>query len=88
MSYSIRIRKQALKELADLPTKQSLKVEAAIDNLADNPRPVGCKKLKGEHDFVWRIRVGDYRVLYKIEDEIKVIEVGKIGNRKNVYEQF
>jgi mRNA interferase RelE/StbE len=86
MSYSIRIRKQALKELADLPTKQSLKVEAAIDNLADNPRPVGCKKLKGEHDFVWRIRVGDYRVLYKIEDEIKVIEVGKIGNRKNVYE--
>lgn len=84
MSYRISIRKQAMKELQELPLKQSRKVAAAIDDLAENPRPAGCKKLKGEQEFFWRIRVGDYRVLYKIDDEIKVVEVGKIGNRKNI----
>ena len=86
MSYRISIRKQALKEIEDLPRKASKQVSAAIDSLADTPRPVGCKKLKGEHSYIWRIRVGDYRVLYKIDDVIKIIEVGKVGNIKNVYE--
>jgi mRNA interferase RelE/StbE len=85
MSYHVSIRKQALKELENLPLKESRKVAAAIDELSQNPRPDGCKKLKGEHEFIWRIRVGDYRVLYKIEDEIKVVEVGKISDRKDVY---
>jgi len=86
MSYRISIRKQALKEIEELPPKLSRKVSAAIDELAINPRPTGCKKLKGEHEYIWRIRVGDYRILYKIDDEIKIVEVGKIGNRKNVYD--
>lgn len=86
MSYRISIRKQALKELEELPAKDSSKVSAAIDSLATNPRPTGCKKLKGEHEFIWRIRVGNYRVLYKIEDTIKVVEIGKIGHRKNIYD--
>ena len=86
MSYHVSIRKQALKELQDLPTKESSKIVAAIDDLREDPRPAGCKKLKGEHEYFWRIRVGNYRVLYKIEDTIKVIEVGKIGHRKDVYE--
>ena len=86
MSYRVSIRKQALKELEELPLKQSRKVAHAIDELAEDPRPAGCKKLKGEREYIWRIRVGDYRVLYKIDDEVKVIEVGKIGDRKNVYE--
>jgi len=85
VSYRISIRKQALKELEALPKNESRKVIAAIDTLANNPRPAGCKKIKGEHEFIWRIRVGDYRVLYKIEDVIKVVEVGKIGHRKNIY---
>lgn len=86
MNYSVSIRKQALKELEELPLKQSRKVASAIDGLAKNPRPSGCKKLKGEQEYIWRIRVGDYRVLYKIDDIISVVEVGKIGNRKNVYD--
>ena len=85
MSYRISIRKAALKELEVLPLKESRKVSAAIDSLAENPRPSGCKKLKGEQEYIWRIRVGDYRVLYKIDDEILVVEVGKIGNRKDIY---
>ncbi len=86
MSYKVSIRKQALKELENLPLKETRKISAAIDNLAEDPRPSGCKKLKGEEEYIWRIRVGDYRVLYKIDDEIKIVEVGKIGDRKNVYE--
>lgn len=75
-----------MKELADLPAKESRKVSAAIETLAEEPRPVGCKKLKGRYEFIWRMRVGDYRVLYKIEDAVKVIEIGKIGHRKNIYD--
>jgi mRNA interferase RelE/StbE len=86
MSYRICIKKQALKELEELPAKESRKVSAAIDSLGQNPRPTGCKKLKGESEYFWRIRVGNYRVLYKIDDKIMVVEIGKIGNRKNVYE--
>lgn len=57
-----------------------------IDELAVNPRPVGCKKLKGEKEYLWRVRVGDYRIIYKIEDVVKVIEIRKVGHRKNIYE--
>ena len=52
MSYSISIRKAALKELEDLPSKESRKVSTAIDGLAENPRPSGCKKLKGEQEYI------------------------------------
>lgn len=86
MSYRVSIRKQALKELAEIPKNESSKIITAIDGLREEPRPAGCKKLKGEHEYFWRIRVGNYRVLYKIEDVIKVVEVGKIGHRKDVYE--
>jgi len=86
LSYQVAIRKQALKEMDRLPTKTSRQISKAIDQLAENPRPHGCKKLKGEHEYMWRIRVGDYRVLYIIEDQIKIVEVRKIGHRKDIYE--
>lgn len=86
MNYRITIRKQALKELEHLPKKDNQQISKVIDGLKDNPRPQGCKKLKGETEYMWRIRVGNYRVLYTIEDEIKIVEVRKIGHRKNVYE--
>jgi len=71
MNYRITIRKQALKELEHLPKKDNQQISKVIDGLKDNPRPQGCKKLKGETEYMWRIRVGNYRVLYTIEDEIK-----------------
>ena len=86
MSYRVSIRKHALKELSELPKNESVKIIKAIDNLKEDPRPAGCKKLKGEQEYFWRIRVGNYRVLYKIEDVIKVVEVGRIGHRKDIYE--
>lgn len=85
MSYAIRISKQALKELERLPEKEIRKISAAINNLSDNPRPSGCKKLKGEKEYLWRIRVGNYRIIYSIEEDVKIIDVRKIGDRKNIY---
>lgn len=85
MSYAVTIRKQALKELGQLPKTDCVKVVAAIDLLADDPRPSGCKKLRGREGDMWRIRVGDYRILYTIEDRAEIVEVGKIGHRKDIY---
>ncbi len=56
----------------------------AISNLASNPRPDGYKKLMGRPGY--RIRIGDYRVIYKIEDKILIVFVIDIGHRKNIYE--
>lgn len=83
--YQLVISKQALKELSKLPTKFSKKIALAIDELIQEPTPNGCKKLKGEKEYLWRIRIGDYRIIYLIEDSIQVIEIRKIGHRKDVY---
>ena len=84
--YQINISKHALKEITSLPTKICKQISLTIDDLAVDPRPVGCKKLKGEKEYLWRVRVGDYRIIYKIEDVVKVIEIRKVGHRKNIYE--
>lgn len=60
------------------------KIATAIDGLADNPRPANCKKLKGIGD-TYRIRVGDYRVLYTVDDSIVTVEIVKVGNRKDIF---
>ena len=57
MSFSIRIRKQALKEIEKLPSKNSIEISKAIDSLSFEPRPVGCKKLKGQSETIWRIKL-------------------------------
>ena len=80
--YQIIIKREALKELEVLP-KSSV---AAIDKLAMQPRPPGCKKLKGSADSLWRVRVRDYRVIYKVDDPILIVEVRKIGHRREIYE--
>ena len=85
MRYEIRIRKQALKEIEKLPIKKSIEVSKAIDSLAENPRPAGSKKLKGQKEIIWRIRVGDFRILYIIDDKIKIVEIRKVGDRKDIY---
>lgn len=84
--YQVTIARQALKELENLPKKSTLQIVKAIDDLSINPRPTGCKKLKGENEYLWRIRVGNYRVIYSIDDKIKIIDVRKIGHRKEIYD--
>jgi mRNA interferase RelE/StbE len=86
MSYKIVVKKSAVKEIEALPTKILPQVTTAISRLADTPRPQGCKKLKGSKDNLWRIRIGDYRVVYIISDAIQIIDIQKVGHRKDIYE--
>lgn len=66
MSYAVLILRRAQKELADLPKADYERVRDAVAALAENPRPAGCKKLVGREG--WRIRSGDYRAIYEIDD--------------------
>jgi len=83
--YVIILKPTVEKELDRLSDEVFVRVDAKIMALAENPRPVGCKKLKGFTDL-WRIRVGDYRVIYAINDQAARLEVLKVGHRKEVYE--
>ena len=85
MIYKITFKKRALKDLLSFPKNEVTRILTQIDQLAKNPRPPGAIKLSGNKDGIWRIRVGDYRVLYLIEDSIKIVEIHAIGNRKDVY---
>jgi mRNA interferase RelE/StbE len=81
--YRIEIKKSAAKELGKIKGKNQERIIERIRSLAQNPRPAGAKKLSGEEKF--RIRQGDYRILYQIFDEIILVVVVKIGHRGDVY---
>ena len=83
--YRITFKKSAAKELEHLPAKIVKNISPAINNLSENPRPDGCKKLKGSQEGAWRIRIGDYRVLYIIDDIVRIIDIQKVGHRKDIY---
>ena len=84
-SYAVEIKPSARKELDPLPNHVLSRVVRKIQSLSDNPRPAGCKKLKGYKDL-WRIRVGDWRVVYIIDDAVRVVSVTRIAHRREVYE--
>ncbi len=86
VKYTITFKREAIKELKSIPAKNAHKIGTAITELAVNPRPTGCKKLVGKQDNFWRIRIGDYRVLYVIDEEIRIINIRKVGHRKDIYE--
>ena len=81
--YTITFRSSAVKELRKLSEHNRKSITDAIDVLAEVPRPNGVKKMAGVN--AWRIRVGDYRVVYSIEDRQLVVEVIRIRHRRDVY---
>lgn len=85
MSYRLILSKPAVKALRSLPAFVTARIAPAIDALKEEPRPAGCKKLKGNEEL-WRIRVGDCRVIYVIDDVVRVVDVRRIGNRRDVYQ--
>ena len=85
MPYTIEFKKSAFKELEKLPVLIQQNITLNIAGLALNPRPNGCKKLRGR-DNHWRIRVGDYRIVYTIEDNILMVEIIRVSHRSAVYE--
>jgi len=82
--YSIEITATAKKQLTKLPLRITDKLIKAIQELAKNPRPTGYKKLKGRPGY--RIRKGDYRIIYEIYDAQLIINIVTVGNRKEVNE--
>ena len=82
-SYSIEIKRSAAKELEDLPAKDRGRVIARIRALAEDPRPPGAEKLSGQERY--RVRQGDYRILYELRDAILLVTVVRIGHRSDVY---
>ena len=81
--YSIKIERRARKALAALPERVYQRVMAAIHALADMPRPPGCKKLADQDAY--RVRVGDYRVIYEVNDQELRVVVVDVGHRREAY---
>jgi len=83
MSYKILILRHAQKELAQLPKQEYERIKEAVEKLSNEPRPQGCKKLMGREG--WRVRVGNYRVIYEIDDTKQALTILHIGHRRDVY---
>lgn len=83
MIWKLEILRRAQKQLARIPNPDRQRIYEAIQNLIRDPRPPGCKKLKDSD--AWRIRIGDYRVIYEIHDEVLLVLVLEIGHRREVY---
>ena len=85
-SYKVVLTSSAAKELQKLPNQTVARIFPRMESLASNPRPSGCKKMQGG-DREWRIRIGDYRVIYTIDDTSLLVEVTRIRHRKEVYDR-
>jgi len=86
VTYRIDIDRGAEKILKSLDRPIRVRIEAAIDGLRTEPRPSGCTKLTGHEG--WRIRVGTYRVLYEIMDQVLVVRVVKVDHRRDIYRRL
>ena len=85
VKYSLEIKQSAQKELDALDDVVFTRIDRRILALADNPRPAGCKMLKGYKDQ-WRVRVGECRMLYIVDDSAKLVTITRIAHRREVYE--
>lgn len=85
MAYSLTTTSAAEKDLVALPRAVLLRVDAVLVALASEPRPKGVLKLKATRGERWRVRVGDDRVLYAIDDRRKLIEIARILHRREAY---
>ncbi|MBN2318538.1 MAG: type II toxin-antitoxin system RelE/ParE family toxin [Acidobacteria bacterium] len=81
--YKIVFRKSVIKDLRPIPNRDVKRILNAIDALSEEPRPPGCEKLSGQERF--RVRQGNYRIVYEIRDEEVVIIIVKVAHRKNIY---
>ena len=83
MAYRLRITGRANKELRNLPTYVRQRIRAATSDLARDPRPYGHKKLRGRTDYA--IRVGRYRVVYDMDDDVQIVTILRVGHRRDAY---
>ena len=81
--YKVEVNKDVYKQIRRLPQRDIKAILDRIGSLAENPRPIDCKKLSAREDY--RIRYGNYRILYRIQDNILLVCVVKVGHRRDVY---
>ncbi|NLI19729.1 MAG: type II toxin-antitoxin system RelE/ParE family toxin [Actinomycetales bacterium] len=86
MRYCIEVAPAAVRQLRKLDRVAHRRVQAAIELLASEPRPSGAKKLVGG-DGEWRVRTGDYRIVYEIHDNVVLVLVIAVGHRRDIYER-
>ena len=84
MTHRIQVAPAAVRQLRKLDTAARRRVQAAIELLADQPRPSGAKKLVGGAGE-WRARTGDYRIVYEIHDDVLLVLVVAVGHRRDIY---
>ncbi len=82
--YNVLLERAAEKDLSRLSAQVHDRIIAVIQGLARDPRPPGCRKLVGS-ECDWRVRVGDYRVIYEIADVVRVVRVHRVRHRREVY---
>ena len=85
MKYKILLETRARREYVELPDKDRLRIQEGIDDLETNPRPTGVKKLSGIDGY--RLRKGDYRILFTINDRSKEVRIYRIGHRREIYRE-
>jgi len=86
MSYQVVILPAAQRQLRKLASAIQKNLIVLIESLSEQPRPLGCKKLKGRQSQ-YRVRSGDYRIIYSVEDTSLIVRVIKVGHRRDVYEE-
>jgi mRNA interferase RelE/StbE len=86
MTYRIEVTHAAVRQLRRLDPSARRRVQAAIELLAEHPRPSGAKKLVGG-DGEWRVRTGDYRIVYEVHDDVLLILVVAVGHRRDIYQR-
>jgi mRNA interferase RelE/StbE len=82
--YHVEFASSAAKEFRSLPLEIKQRVASSIDELQQNPRPVGIRKLRG-HESLFRAKIGSYRVIYEIDDQKKLIRITRIRHRQEAY---
>jgi mRNA interferase RelE/StbE len=82
--YAVTFSRSARKELEEFPPQLVERIFPKIESLALQPRPAGCKKLKGAQNL-WRIRVGDYRVVYSLDDSRRAVDIVAVRHRSEAY---
>lgn len=82
--YQVLIERAAEKDLKKIAAEERPKLATAMRDLATEPRPTGCRKLVGSEND-WRIRVGNYRVIYEIADEVRIVRIVRVRHRKDSY---
>lgn len=87
MAYSVDFTRSAAKGFKSLPVKEQERISKIVDGLADMPRPSQARSLKGYDDLL-RIRSGNYRLIYRVEEDVVAVLVIAIGHRKDVYRKF